>query len=95
MIFSARKVEAAEALEIGLADQLAEPDKLIEVAVALATRMTVGSPDAVALSKSILDQTFELSAEQVFALGAQAQAICYTTDQHRQAVDDFLNKRSK
>jgi hypothetical protein len=36
-----------------------------------------------------------LSAEQVFALGAQAQAICYTTDQHRQAVDDFLNKRSK
>jgi len=95
MIFSARKVDAAEALEIGLADQLAEPDKLIEAAVALATRMTVGSPDAVALSKSILDQTFELSAEQVFALGAQAQAICYTTDQHRQAVDDFLNKRSK
>jgi enoyl-CoA hydratase/carnithine racemase len=95
MIFSARKVDATEALEIGLADQLAEPDKLIEAAVALATRMTVGSPDAVALSKSILDQTFELSAEQVFALGAQAQAICYTTDQHRQAVDDFLNKRSK
>ena len=95
LIFSARKVDAAEALEIGLADQLADPDKLIDAAIELAGKMTVGSPDAVALSKTILDQTFELSSEQVFALGAQAQAIAYTTDQHRQAVDDFLNKRSK
>ena len=95
MIFSARKVDAAEALAIGLADQLAEPDKLIDEAVDLARSMAVGSPDAVALAKSILDQTFELSAEQVFALGAQAQAIAYTTDAHRQAVGDFLNKRSK
>ena len=95
MIFSARKVDAAEALAIGLADALADPDKLIDSAIDLAKKMTVGSPDAVALAKTILDQTFELSAEQVFALGAQAQAIAYTTEAHRQAIDDFLNKRSK
>ena len=95
MIFSARKVDADEALAIGLADQLCEPDRLLDDAVDLARRMSVGSADAVALSKTILDQTFELQAEQVFALGAQAQAICYTTEAHRMSVDDFIGKRSR
>jgi len=31
--------------------------------------------------------------DQVFALGRQAQAICYTTDEHHDAVNDFLEKR--
>ena len=33
-----------------------------------------------------------VSAERVFELGGQAQAICYTTDEHRQAVQAFLKK---
>jgi len=93
LIFSARRVEAEEALRIGLVDQLASADKLLEDAIALAESMIVGSSVAMALSKSILDQTFELPMDQLFALGRQAQAICYTTDEHRDAVNDFLNKR--
>ena len=93
LIFSARRVEAEEALRIGLVDQLASADKLLEDAIALAESMIVGSSVAMALSKSILDQSFELPMDQLFALGRQAQAICYTTDEHRDAVNDFLNKR--
>ena len=93
LIFSARRVEAEEALRIGLVDQLASADKLLDDAIALAESMIVGSSVAVALSKSILDQSFELPMDQLFALGRQAQAICYTTDEHRDAVNDFLHKR--
>jgi len=93
LIFSGRRVDAAEALAMGMVDQIAAPDKLIDDAVEVAGRMTAGSAVAVALSKSILDQSFELPMEQLFALGRQAQAICYTTDEHRDAVNDFLNKR--
>ena len=93
LIFSARRVEAEEALRIGLVDQLASADKLLDDAIALAESMIVGSSVAMALSKSILDQSFELPMDQLFALGRQAQAICYTTDEHRDAVNDFLNKR--
>ena len=93
LIFSARRVEAEEALRIGLVDKLASADKLLDDAIALAESMIVGSSVAVALSKSILDQSFELPMDQLFALGRQAQAICYTTDEHRDAVNDFLNKR--
>ena len=92
LIFSGRRVTAEEALAIGLADRLAKPDELLAEARRWALELSQGSPTALALAKSILDQSFELSAEEVFALGGQAQAICYTTDEHRQAVAAFLNK---
>lgn len=95
LIFSARRVPAEEALEIGMIEQIAEPNRLLDDAVAMAESMTGGSPGAVALSKSILDQTFELSMEEVFALGCQAQAICYTTDYHQESVNAFLDKSKK
>ena len=68
------------------------PECLIEDAVAMAKSMTVGSPDAIALTKSIMNKSFESTAEEIFALGSQAQGICYTTDSHRKAVTAFLNR---
>ena len=34
---------------------------------------------ATSLGKTILNQSFELTAHQVFAMGGQAQGICYTS----------------
>jgi enoyl-CoA hydratase/carnithine racemase len=93
LIFSARRVTADEALRIGLADRLVAASDLVANAVAWATELGNGGGTALALSKAILDQTYELTADQAFALGAQAQAICYTTDEHHAAVDAFLNRR--
>ena len=94
LIFSARRVMADEALKIGLADRVVPAETLLLAAVDWAVELGSGNGTALALSKSILDQTFELTADQAFALGAQAQAICYTTDDHQQSVAAFLNRRS-
>ncbi len=93
LIFTARRVMADEALKIGLADRVVAPDELIPNAVAWAAELGSGAGTALALSKSIIDQTFELTADEAFALGAQAQAICYTTDEHHAAVAAFLNRQ--
>lgn len=92
LIFSGRRVDAAEAVAIGLADRLSKHDSLVDDACAWAKELSQGSPAALALGKSILNKSFELSAEQVFAQGSQAQAICYTTAEHRESVMAFLNK---
>jgi enoyl-CoA hydratase/carnithine racemase len=94
LIFSARRVQADEALRIGMADRVVPASSLVSDAVAWAAELGGGNSTALALSKAILDQTFELTAEQAFALGAQAQAICYTTDEHHQAVAAFLDRRA-
>lgn len=95
LIFTGRVVEAKEALAIGLADRVTARDRLIADAVAWACELTQGSSVSIAFSKAILDRTFESTEEQVFALGREAQAVCYTTDEHRDAVTAFLNKAGR
>lgn len=95
LIFSGRKVGADEALRLGIADRLSSGDTLLVDAQAWAAELSQGSATALALGKTILNQTFELSANQVFAQGSQAQGICYTSSEHREAVVAFLTKTSE
>jgi enoyl-CoA hydratase/carnithine racemase len=93
LIFTGRRIKADEALAIGLADRVSSADKLLSDAKAWAMELSRGSPVALALAKSILDRTFELNEEDALALGREAQAICYTTQEHRDSVEAFLNKK--
>jgi enoyl-CoA hydratase/carnithine racemase len=95
LIFSGRKVDANQALALGIADRVSKPEALLADAQAWAGELSAGSATAIALGKSILDRSFELQAEQVFAQGSQAQAICYTTTEHRDAVLAFLNQNAR
>ena len=93
LVFSGRRVGAQEALQIGLADRVTTPERLLADAREWARQLTGGSPVALALAKSILDRSLELGEEEVLALGREAQAICYTTSEHRAAVAAFLDKK--
>ena len=92
LILSGRVVDTDEALAIGLVDRVVAPEALLSVCLDWAAELTQGSPVAIALTKSILDKTFESTDEEVFALGRQAQAVCYTTREHRASVEAFLQK---
>ncbi|MCT9126835.1 enoyl-CoA hydratase/isomerase family protein [Cupriavidus gilardii] len=92
LVFTGRKVDAQEAKALGIADRLSQPETLIADALAWASELSQGSATAIALGKSIINQSFELPADQVFAQGSQAQGICYTSTEHREAVLAFLNK---
>ncbi|WP_382323155.1 enoyl-CoA hydratase/isomerase family protein [Hydrogenophaga sp. UC242_50] len=92
LIFTGRKVDADEALSLGIVDRKTSAERLLADAQAWARELSQGSATALALSKTILNQTFELPAQQVFAQGSQAQGICYTSTEHRDSVMAFLNK---
>jgi len=95
LIFSGRTVEAEEALQLGIADRIAKPEALLDEARTWARELSQGSPTALALGKTILNQTFELTAEAVFSRGSQAQGICYTSTEHRESVTAFLAKSAE
>ena len=95
LIFTGRTVDAKEALAIGLADRLAAVETLVADAVAWARELGRGSRASIAFSKAILDRTFESAEEQVFALGREAQAVCYTTAEHHESVNAFLKKSDR
>lgn len=92
LIYSGRTVDAEEALALGLVDRLAE-GAVVEDALAYAAQFTANSRPAIALMKSIVTRTFETPLDRIAALGGEAQAIAYTTEEHRAAVEAFVDKR--
>lgn len=92
LIFTGRQVKVDEALALGIVDRKTSAETLVADAQAWAAELSRASATALALSKTILNQSFELSAHDVFAQGSQAQGICYTSSEHRAAVEAFLAK---
>jgi enoyl-CoA hydratase/carnithine racemase len=92
LIFTGRKVDVQEALHLGIVDRQSSPQLLVADAQAWAVELSKGSATALALGKTILNQSYELSAQQVFTQGSQAQGICYTSSEHRDSVMAFLAK---
>ena len=94
LIFSGRKVDVQEALSLGIVDRQVPADQLLSAAQAWAAELSQASPTALALTKTILNQSFEMSSHDVFAQGSQAQGICYTSSEHRASVEAFLAKNA-
>ena len=90
LIFTGRRVGAAEALAIGMVERVVPDADLAASAQEWARALSAGSPAALALAKSVMDRSLEMSFEQVLAEGAKAQALCYTTAEHRASVEAFL-----
>jgi len=90
LVFTGRRVGAPEALSIGMVERVVPDAELMASAQDWARGLSAGSPAALALAKSVMDRALEMSFEQVLAEGAKAQAICYTTGEHRASVEAFL-----
>lgn len=93
LVWTARIVEAEEAERIGLADRVAPPEELGKAAEDLAREVMTYSPTAVALAKTLLGRATETALEQELEREGEAQALCLESDDHRESVAAFLEKR--
>jgi enoyl-CoA hydratase/carnithine racemase len=90
VILSGRRIEAAEAFSMGMVDRLAAQDAVRGAAVEWATQLGDAPPLAISLTNAILNQSMELSLDQALSMGSQAQAVLYSSDDHRRSVEAFL-----
>jgi len=95
LIFTARRLSAQEACNMGIIDRVVPESELLAATITWARELSGHSTTATALTKSILNRSYELSLSEVFALGAEAQAVCYTTDEHRESVEKFLRRSGR
>lgn len=93
LIYSARPVAAAQALQIGMIFDVAEPDRLTEAATTLAASLCSGSPAAFGLAKQALARSFDVDLRTLLEFEASAQGICFTTEWHRSAIQAFLARK--
>jgi enoyl-CoA hydratase/carnithine racemase len=90
LIFSGRQVRADEALAMGLADRVAEPEALHDEALAWAVELAGGAVAAQALAKAAIDTGLDGSLRAGLDLEQQLFAEVFATDDARIGVASFL-----
>jgi 2-(1,2-epoxy-1,2-dihydrophenyl)acetyl-CoA isomerase len=91
LVFSARVVDAQEALALGLAQQVCTGD-LLQTAIEFAQRFEHAPLGAIGVAKSVMNHAFESERRTVYAQEAMAQAMARESAFHQEAARRFLAK---
>jgi len=92
MLLSARTVDAAEALRIGLADRVSPSGELMAAAHAEAKRFAGVAPLAFAATKSLMNGSCN-TLEEAFAQELRLQPMLATTQDNAEARSAFAERR--
>lgn len=93
MSFTGDMLDAKDALACGLVSQVVPDEQLLSAARALAGRIAANPPHALRMAKRLLQQGREMGQSALLELAAQMQALAHTSQDHREAVHAFLEKR--
>lgn len=94
LIFSGRKVKAAEAKEIGLAVEVVPQTELLTRATVIATSIMKNSPLAVARSKQAINQIHHLAADAGLRAEASFFGGLFGSHDQREGMSAFVEKRA-
>jgi enoyl-CoA hydratase/carnithine racemase len=94
MTFTGDSVDSRAALACGLVSQVVPDEQLLPAARALAQRIAVNPPHALRMSKRLLQEARHSRLDTVLQLSAAMQSLAHTTQDHAEAVDAILQKRS-
>ena len=94
LIFSAREVGAAEALQMGLALEVCAPEALLARAQAITRSFCGASATAMSLSKRALQSSLQSDLSSMLDMEAAAQAIAGGSEHAAEAVRRFMTKQA-
>lgn len=84
------RIPAALAVELGLANRVVPDDEVKTAALALAHRLAELPARAVQDTKRTLNLHAQRAITGILEYGISAETECFTTDEHRAAIDRFL-----
>ncbi len=93
LIYTGRNIKADEALRIGLVNAVLPHDEMMPYAMKLASMIVANAPKAVAFAKQVINENYDLNRTEGLALENRAFAACFATEDQKEGMDAFLNKR--
>ncbi len=93
LIFTGKRVTAAEALEIGLVNRVCEGDKLIEEAMKMAEMICETGPIAIEQAKYAINKGMETDLATGLAIESNAYWITIPTEDRLEGLAAFREKR--
>ena len=91
--YTGDRIDGNEAHRLGIASRVVPDGSLLEAAMALAARLAQGPTQSHALTKYLVHRSLDLSFEESLDLAHVAQAQARKTEDHKEAVQAFLEKR--
>jgi enoyl-CoA hydratase len=95
LLYTARIIDAEEALRIGLVNQVVDDGKALEAALALAQSIAKNDRLAVRLTKASLNASARSNDQVGIAIDAIAQAVCFESEEKVRRMTAFLERKKK
>ena len=94
LLYTGRAMDAAEGERWGFYNALVERNALLAEAIKRAGDLANGPAFAHSMTKTMLQQEWNVSVDQAIEMEAQAQALCMGTQDFRRAFEAFAAKQS-
>lgn len=94
LVFTGEMIGAQEAARIGLAIRVVPHEELMVEAEMLAQELAGNPPMALAMTKVVLRLDEHMDMRRYVEYEALAQAMCMRTEDHREGVQAFMEKRT-
>jgi enoyl-CoA hydratase len=86
------RIKADKAVELGLANRVVPHEQIKQEGLAVAHRLAALPPRAVQDTKRTLNLHAQRAITGILEYGISAETECFTTPEHRAAIDKFLNR---
>jgi 2-(1,2-epoxy-1,2-dihydrophenyl)acetyl-CoA isomerase len=93
LCFSADIIDAQEMYRLGIAQKVFPPEELMPKTMEFARKLAQGPPLSYKLSKSFIDRGLRMTLEQFFDLEALAVVVALQTEDFKEGINAFIEKR--
>jgi 2-(1,2-epoxy-1,2-dihydrophenyl)acetyl-CoA isomerase len=93
LIWTGELIDAEQALRLGIVNQVVPADNTVEAAIAFARGLAEGPTLAIRAAKRTVYQSLEMTIDAELDLEANNQAVCLVSEDAREGVAAFLEKR--
>ncbi len=93
LMFLGERVTAEEAERLGIVNRVAPADRLLDEAMEIAEKMASKAPISIGMTKKIMNHHLNRDLKTLLELEAQGQDICFQTEDFKEGVQAFFEKR--
>ncbi len=93
LTFTGRIIDAAEALRIGLVNDVFPADNVVEETMRIANELSENAPKAMAMAKANLKTAEQMGLDGTIVAEARTQGLCVFGSEHREGRQAFFEKR--
>jgi 2-(1,2-epoxy-1,2-dihydrophenyl)acetyl-CoA isomerase len=94
IMYACEPIDAREAERIGLVSRVVPAANLMEATMGLARKIIEGAPIAVEMTKQTAIRAINCDLEQLIEIETYAQKVCLETNDFKEGVAAFLEKRA-